>query len=173
MSEVHRDQYLKHQDENALAFRRQVLNKLLFSIFLMRKLPMAWMAGVRIKAIDGERCAVGVPFRWLNQNPFRSTYFAVLSMAAEMSIGLAVLMYCHRSQPSISTLVVSVRGEFIKKATGLTTFIFQDVKTVRDAVGSCLLTGEAQTITCTAKGYSTDNELEAIFHVTWSVKAKI
>lgn len=173
MSEAHLDLYLAHQNDKALAFRRLVLKRFLFGIFLMRKLPMAWMAGVKIKAIDEQQCAVSVPFRWLNQNPFRSTYFAVLSMAAEMSTGLAVLMYCHRSKPSISTLVVNVQGEFIKKATGHTTFYFDDVQLVREAIEASLFSGEAQTIVCTTKGYSSEHELEAIFQITWSVKAKI
>ncbi len=172
MSQAHLDNYLDHQKDNALVFRHLVLKRMKFGIFLLRKLPMALLAGLRIRAIDEDQCAVSLPYRWLNQNPFRSTYFAVLSMAAEMSTGLAVLMYSYHSKPSISTLVVHVEGEFLKKATGLTTFRYEDVNEVRKAIEASVLTGEPQTVTCRSTGYSANNEIEAVFKITWSLKAK-
>ena len=68
-------------------FIQMIKHPVKFRMFLFWKLPAAFFSGVRIKEIDEERCVVTVPYKWLTQNPFRSTYFASLGMAAEMSTG--------------------------------------------------------------------------------------
>ena len=55
--------------------------------FYFQKLPAAFFSGVRIKEVGETKCRVSVPYKWFTQNPFRSTYFACLAMAAEMSTG--------------------------------------------------------------------------------------
>ena len=57
---------------------------------VMFKLPSAWLCGVRVKAISKTDCSVGVKHKWINQNPFKSMYFAVQAMAAELSTGALV-----------------------------------------------------------------------------------
>jgi hypothetical protein len=173
MAQAELDNYLIYQEVNAQSFRKLVLNSLFFKFFLLRKLPMALLAGLRIRTLNDNMCEVSVPFRWLNQNPFRSTYFAVLSMAAEMSTGLAVLMYTHSSKLKVSTLVVKVEGDFFRKASGKTTFKFEDVSLVRKAVEKSFLTGEPQSIVCRTSGFSEDGVPESEFRIVWSVKAKI
>lgn len=153
-------------------FLKLLNNRFLFSMFLLAKLPMAFMAGIRLKTIDEKRCEVTVPYKWLNQNPFRSTYFAVLSMAGEMSSGLLALYYVRNAKPGISMLVSHLEADFSKKATGITTFKFEDGEKIKEAVHQTILTGEAQTVRCKATGYSSSQEVEAVFYVTWSFKRR-
>ena len=63
------------------AFVRLIKHPLKFRLFLLMKLPAAFIAGVKVREMDEQRAVVSVPFKWLTQNPFRSTYFASLSMA--------------------------------------------------------------------------------------------
>ena len=77
-----------------------------FRLFLFSKLPAAFFSGVRVREIDENKCVVSVPFKWLTQNPFRSTYFASLSMAAEMSTGALALAQIYKRSPPVSMLVV-------------------------------------------------------------------
>ncbi|HMU57084.1 MAG TPA: thioesterase, partial [Chitinophagaceae bacterium] len=79
-----------------------------FRMFLLTKLPSAFFSGVRIRDLDDEKCTATVPFKWFSQNPFRSTYFACLSMAAEMSTGALALAHLYKSDPPVSMLVVKV-----------------------------------------------------------------
>jgi hypothetical protein len=51
--------------------------------FLMFKLPAAYICGVRVKEISAGTSIVTVRHKWINQNPFKSMYFAVQAMAAE------------------------------------------------------------------------------------------
>ena len=56
-----------------------------FRAYLLAKLPLALFAGLRVRELDAGRCAVSVPYGWRSTNPFRSTYFAALGMAADRS----------------------------------------------------------------------------------------
>ena len=84
--------------------------------FLLFKLPSAFICGVRVKAIDEDRCIVSVKHRWINQNPFNSMYFAVQAMAAELSTGALVMFQIQKSDRKISMLVANNKGNFTKKA---------------------------------------------------------
>jgi hypothetical protein len=110
--------------------------------FFLARLPLALVAGLRVRAIDRRRCVVTVPYGWRTTNPFRSTYFAALSMAAELSTG-ALAMLATRSAPApAALLIVGLEATFEKKATGLTTFTCEDGDTVFAAVAETLATGE-------------------------------
>jgi deoxyribose-phosphate aldolase len=93
-------------------------------------------------------------------------------MAAEMSSGLIAMMHTHESKPSISMLVTNLEAEFVKKATGVTTFTCEDGKAIKDTIEKAIATGEGQSYTCTAIGKSENGEIEAIFKVQWSFKAR-
>ena len=97
-----------------------------FRMFLLTKLPAAYLAGVCVREADEKRCLVTVPYKWLSQNPFRSTYFACLSMAAEMSTGALAMAQLYKLNPSVSMLVVKVESDYFKKATGRTSFVCED-----------------------------------------------
>ena len=59
--------------------------------FLAFKLPSAYLCGVRLQSIDQKNAKVTVRYRWINQNPFNSMYFAVQSMASELSTGALMI----------------------------------------------------------------------------------
>ena len=48
---------------------------------MLRHLPMAFLAGLKVKKLSNSIAEVTVPFNFLNKNPFNSIYFAVLTMA--------------------------------------------------------------------------------------------
>ena len=70
---------------NAEKFLQLINNPFKFRLFLLAKLPSAFFSGVRVLVADEKKCVVTVPYKWFSKNPFKSTYFACLSMAAEMS----------------------------------------------------------------------------------------
>jgi hypothetical protein len=153
-------------------YRATVKNKLLFNLFLLRSLPMGFIAGLRVKEFTADKCSISVPYRWMNQNPFSSTYFAVLAMAAEMSTGMAGVMHTHHSKPSIAILVVGLEAEFVKKATGMATFTCEDTTEILRTIEDCITSGEGRTVRCTSTGRNDKGEVLARFYVTWSFKAR-
>jgi hypothetical protein len=153
-------------------FLRLVAHPLKFRLFLLAKLPAAFFSGVRVKSANGESCTATVPFKWFSQNPFRSTYFACLAMAAEMSTGILAMAHLHRRKPAVSMLVLKVEGQFLKKATGRTAFTCNDGGSIRQAIEESIATGEGRTITAHSVGQNAAGETVAEFWVTWSFKAK-
>src|SRR5687768_1087460 len=143
-----------------------------FRMFLLLKLPSAFFAGVRIRDIDEKHCIVTVPYKWFSQNPFKSTYFACLSMAAEMSTGALAMAHLYKRNPAVSMLVVKVESEYLKKAAGRTTFICSDGETMLNAIEESTATGEGRIIRAKSIGKNTDGEIVAEFYITWSFKVK-
>jgi hypothetical protein len=141
-------------------------------MFLLSKLPSAYFSGVRVKSLDESKCEVTVPFKWFSQNPFRSTYFACLSMAAEMSTGALALGHLYKRKPAVSMLVVKTEGEYFKKATDKTTFVCEDGSGIKKTIEEAIATGEGKTIRVKTIGKNRAGELVAEFYITWSFKAK-
>ena len=155
----------------AAAFRRQVLNPLKLRLFMVRKLPMAWLAGLRLTQLTPEHATVTVRFKHLTQNPFRSIYFACLAMAAELASGMQAMMHVQGGGP-VSMLVVKLEGDFTKKAVGLITFTCPDGLRIAQAVAESRATGEGRTVECTSTGVDEAGEVVAVFRLTWSFRAK-
>jgi acyl-coenzyme A thioesterase PaaI-like protein len=139
---------------------------------LFSKLPSAFFAGVRVREIDEKKCVVTVPYKWFSQNPFRSTYFACLSMAAEMSTGALSMTHLYKRKPPVSMLVVKVESEYFKKATGRTTFVCEDGEMIQKAIGESIATGEARMVRARSVGKNKEGEVVAEFFITWSFKVK-
>ncbi len=151
---------------------KMVSSRFLFEMYLLSSLPMGFIAGLKVKSVSLDKCEITVPYRFVNQNPFRSTYFAVSSMAAEMSTGMIPMIATRDSNPSVSMLVTRFEGEFVKKATGLTTFTCTQGKEINDAVEKAVLTGEPQDFLATSIGTSQTGEVESKFYVQWSFKMR-
>jgi uncharacterized protein DUF4442 len=153
-------------------FARQMTSPVKFRMFLLSKLPSAYFSGVRVKSIDENKCQVTVPFKWFSQNPFRSTYFACLSMAAEMSTGALALGHLYKRTPAVSMLVVKTEGEYFKKAVDKTIFVCEDGLQIKKMIDEAVTTGEARTMRAKTIGKNVAGDLVAEFYITWSFKAK-
>ncbi len=157
-----------HQD-----FLKLVANKFKFHyLFMLHKLPAAFFSGVRLASIDENKCVVTVKYKWFSQNPFKSTYFACLSMAAEMSTGVLALGNIWKRKPGISMLVVSVDSKYFKKATDITTFTCNDGQLFTQLINETVATNQPVTVVSKSDGYNKAGELVASFVITWSFKVK-
>jgi hypothetical protein len=67
-------------------------NKWKFGFYLWLKLPAAFYSGVRLVKANENEATASVPYKRMSQNPFGSTYFACLAMAAELSTGVLCLI---------------------------------------------------------------------------------
>ena len=141
-------------------------------LFLFLKLPSAFFSGVRIVSLDQDRSVVSVPYKWFSQNPFRSTYFACLAMAAEMSMGLLAMMQCYRRKPAVSMLVVKMEAHYFKKAKDLTVFTCEAGKDFERIVDESVRENTAMTYVATSVGRNQAGEKIAEFFITWSFKVK-
>lgn len=152
--------------------RSRMLSPLLLRGFLLAKLPLALAAGLKVRELDRDRCVVTVPYGWRTTNPFRSTYFAALSMAAEMSTGAPAMIAAETAPQPVAMLIVHLEASFGKKATATTAFTCEDGAKASAAVAETLRTGEAATARMETVGRMADGTEVARFAFTWSFKKR-
>jgi hypothetical protein len=157
---------------NFVAFRALIMHPIKFWLYMLVKLPMGFLAGLKLTELDPDKAVVQVKYKWLTQNPFGSMYFAVLSMAAEFSTGILCLANIYKSDPAISMLVIKMESHFYKKAVGVITFTCNDGGTIINIIKTAKETGEGVTLVSKSTGVNQDGEVVAEFFITWSLKAK-
>ena len=148
------------------------MNKFQLHLFLFLKIPISWIAGVRLKEMNDEICITKVKFGWLNQNPFNSMFWAVQGMAAEFSTGFLCAEKIRKSGKKISMLVVHNQAEFTKTAVGRVTFSCLQGKELDAVLQKAIETGEGQTLTMFSEGKDQKGDLVSKFAFTWSFKVK-
>jgi Domain of unknown function (DUF4442) len=140
--------------------------------YFLARLPLALAAGVRMRELDAEHCVTSVPYGWRSTNPFRSTYFAALAMAAELSTGALALLAAESAAAPVATLIVGLEAGFEKKATALSTFTCADGAKLFAAVDETVASGEPATARAETVGRMPDGVVVARFAFTWSFKRR-
>ena len=158
--------------DSTTKYQKLVNNGFLFRFYLLKSLPLAFLAGIRVQRLDQEQGVSTVKYKWMTQNPFRSMYFACMAMAAEMSTGLLVMNEIFESKPSVSMLVIGNQATFHKKAVGEITFTCADGKLVSQIITKAKQSQEATVFDLRSVGRNESGEKVAEFLFSWSVKAK-
>ena len=140
--------------------------------FMLKRLPMAFIAGLKVINIDDEKASVSIPFKFLNQNPFQSIYFAALAMAAELSTGIIAMVSVQTASIPVSMLVLNMSANFSKKAKGLIVFTCNEAKAIEKAIAESIESGEGKTVTVTSRGVDQAGDEVAEFKFTWTFKPK-
>lgn len=148
------------------------MNPTKINTFLFFKLPSAWLCGVRLKTITNKQSQVSVRYKWINQNPFKSMYFAVQNMAAELSTGALVMQIIKNQNKKISMLVVKAESKYFKKATGKINFKCEDGLLAQQMITKSIEESSPQVFEMTSKAYNSSYEIVSEFKFTWSVKPK-
>lgn len=153
------------------AYLSHLRSPLKMRLFFLSKLPSLFFWGARVGACSPYGASVSVPFRWATQNPFRSTYFAALAGAAELSTGILCLLAIE-GRGRISMLITGMQATYIKKATDRVTFTCEEGQKIIDAVQNAIDQGQGQAATVTTTGTMPDGTVVARMQFTWSFKAK-
>ena len=140
--------------------------------FLFFKLPAAYWCGVRLVALNSDESKASVRFGWFNQNPFKSMYFAVQMMAAELTTGALVMSTIRESGKSISMLVASNESVFHKKVTGRVNFSCNQGQLVNDVMAAVIASGTPQTVRLKSIGVNESGELVSEMYFEWTLKVR-
>ncbi len=143
------------------------------NFFTLFKLPSAYLCGIRVKSISDEKSLVKVKHKWINQNPFKSMFWAVQGMAAELSTGILVMQAIDKSERKVSMLVTNMNATFTKKATGRIQFECNDGFAIKEAIQKSVETGEGQTVLVTSEGINEEGVSVSKFEFEWSLKVKL
>ena len=146
----------------------------MFSInyFLFFKLPSAYWSGVRVKSIDNNECVVSVKLNWFNKNPFKSIFWAVQGMAAELSTGMLVSKQINDRKINISMLVISSSSNFYKKAVGRIKFNCVQGNELKNIFDKLDEKNPTNKITMFSRGIDEVGDVVSDFKFEWSFKRK-
>ncbi len=142
-------------------------------LYMLMNLPMGFIAGLNIIEITSKKAQISVPYKFINKNPFKSMYFAVQSMAAELSSGILALAEVYQASKPVSMLVLDMKASFTKKARTKVVFTCNDGEKIRTAITASIETGEGQTVDVMSVGRDKSGEIVAEFVFTWTFKPKI
>ncbi|MCE7056179.1 DUF4442 domain-containing protein [Algoriphagus sp. AGSA1] len=154
----------------ALAYQKKMRNPFYFWFGMLIKLPSAVFWGLRLKALDAEKCVVTLPYSWRTQNPFKSIYFAAMAGAGELSTG-ALCQLVISDIGKFSMLVVDFRAEYFKKANQSINFTCVQGQELFQLLRS-IPVGETGKLTMVSTGRNRQEEEVARLYVTWSFKRK-
>ena len=157
--------------KHSAAFLSLIKNPFKFGLFLLKNLPAAYFSGLKIISVNESEAVVSIRYKWFTRNPFRCTYFACLSMAAEMTTGVLAMANTYQRTPSISMLVTGIEGKFYKKAIGVTRFVCKEGNSMQKII-EAVAEGEPQSIKLLSSGFNENNELIAEFWIVWSFKVR-
>ena len=139
--------------------------------WMLFKLPAAWLTGVRLTLIDESKCEVKVRFKWINQNPYRSMFWAVQAMAAELTTGMLLTKSIQDSNSDISMLLVSNKSSFYKKAVGKITFVCDEGEIAKQLINSTIKNTTSKAW-FKAKVYDEAGDQVSEFDFEWSCKKR-
>ena len=143
------------------------------NLFMLLKLPLAYIGGVRVKRVSEEQATVKITYKWMNQNPFKSMFWAAQGMAAEMSTGVLVMKAIEDSKENVSMLVTHQEASFYKKATGKILFTCKGGDEIRKAIKMSKQSKEGQLVQLIAEGKNEDGVVVSKFNFEWSLKVKL
>lgn len=142
-------------DEDKLASEyRSLRGALKFRLFSALSMPAARFAGLRMDRIDDEVCMTSIPGGWRSRNPFKTMYWAVQGMGAELATGAPPFAISRAMPEKLRMFVIGTEATFTKRAKGRITFTCNEVSAVRDAIEQSMDTGES--IDCDLKSVGRD-----------------
>ena len=98
---------------------RSLLGPVKFRLFSLVSMPTARFAGLRVDHLDDSSCVTSIPGGWRSQNPFKTMYWAVQGMGAELATGAAPFAMSRAMPEKLRMFVVGTEATFIKRALSL------------------------------------------------------
>lgn len=151
---------------------KRLTSPLLFKTFCLFKIPLLALTNTKVTQLSTSFCTTTVPFKHLNKNPFKSMYFAVQSMAAELSTASLAMLALEEFNESIAYIVTNCSATFTKKADNTVTFKCIDYDSFKTGIQKAVSTGESVEISVNTIGTLPNGQEVASFTFTWSFKKR-
>ena len=142
------------------------------NLYTFFNLPSAWWCGVRVKKISSKYCSTKVNLNWINKNPFKSIFWAIQGMAAELSTGALIMKASKSFKCDISMLVINNKATFTKKAKGQIVFSCDDGEAVDKTFTKLFKTNKSQTLWLQAIGIYEEGDIVSTFDFEWTLLLK-
>jgi len=161
-------------DENKLtAEYRGLLGSIKFRMFSLFSMPIARFAGLRMEHINDEICATSIPGGWRSQNPFKTMYWAVQGMGAELATGAVPFAISRAMSEKLRMFVVGTEASFTKTAKGRITFTCDEVSSARNAIEKSMKSGESVECVLKSTGRDTSGDVVSEWIFKWNFRVLV
>jgi hypothetical protein len=147
---------------------RRLQNRWLLRLWMIKNLPMGLISGMYIESLDEGGCRVVLNDRWWIRNPFGSVFWAVMSMAAELSTG--ALVYAYASGPKLQFILVQVEAKFLKKAKGKSSYFCPAGQDVLRCIENLVNTDDSSIVSLPVVAQDRDGQILAEFIFFWRLR---
>ncbi|MDP7002113.1 MAG: DUF4442 domain-containing protein [Candidatus Thalassarchaeaceae archaeon] len=141
-----------------------------FRLFAARSFPAAAFTGLRIDRLDRKLCITSVPGGWRTQNPFRTVYWAVQGMAAELATGAAPFAISRSMSEKLRMFVIGVESSFTKRAKGRISFTCDELDKVCEAVERSIASGESVNLDLRSIGTDSSGDVVSEWVFKWNFR---
>ncbi len=139
-----------------------------FRFFTVLTMPAAWFAGLRLDNIDDHACGTSLPGGWRTQNPFKTMYWAVQGMGAELATGAVPFAISRSMSEKLRMFVVGTEAKFVKRAKGRIKFTCDEAMKAREAIEESMKTGEPIEIDLRSVGRDDSGEVVSEWIFRWN-----
>ena len=139
-----------------------------FRFFTVLTMPAAWFAGLRLDNIDDRACCTSLPGGWRTQNPFKTMYWAVQGMGAELATGAVPFAISRSMSEKLRMFVVGTEAKFVKRAKGRIKFTCDEVMKAREAIEESMKPGEPIEIDLRSVGRDDSGEVVSEWIFRWN-----
>ena len=143
-------------------------NAIQLRLWMLTKLPMGLLTGMKVSTLDETSCTVELKDRFWLHNPFRSMFWAVMGMAAELSTGALLTAWC--SGNKIRYILTGMEGVFFKKVRGKSFYFCSAGKEVLNILETLSLPGDTATVTLPVIAQDLNGQIVAEFKFSWTLK---
>lgn len=137
-------------------------------LWMLKNLPMGLASGMVVESLDEKGCRVMLKDRFWIHNPFGSVFWAVMSMAAELSTGSLIYACC--SKRKIKFILVGVEGKFIKKVKGKSFYFCPSGQEVLRSIDTLESPGDVCSVILPVIAQDQAGQTVAEYQFTWSLK---
>ena len=131
-------------------------------------MPAARFAGLRMDHLDETTCVTSIPGGWRSQNPFKTMYWAVQGMGAELATGAAPFAMSKSMTEKLRMFVVGTDATFTKRAKGRISFTCNDVSAAKEAIEMSASTGESVECELSAVGMDSSGDIVSEWVFKWN-----
>lgn len=155
-----------------IKFASDLLSPFKQKFYYLKNLPMGLVSGIKLIQLDAATSVSEVPFRWCNKNPFNSMYFAVQSMAAELSTAAPVMLALRVADADVALIITDMKADFVKKAQSKVTFTCMEYENIVNTITLLKQADDTADVIIKTVGRDVDGSEVATFYFTWSFKRR-
>lgn len=110
--------------------------------FGLTKVPLILYCMPSVLRLDDAVCSVRIPLNWRTRNHYKSMYFGVLAVGADVAGGFLAMHHTRKSSKPVGLLFKDFKADFLKRPEADVVFTSPDGPAMAELVEQAVQTGK-------------------------------